>query len=389
MGRTRVVQEVNILSQSFLWRANSCVRLAIHLFLHDTRASAALQKPPLLWLSELNFSIPASRDLWLADTAVKWKEKYLSKRPSASLSIPRMIDAMHDTSLLDVLRDHIDTNLCSLAVLHGFWGQIWALQEASRFYLSNQISQSSATHQLLITSQHRELYQDIQGFVTKISDLAKQPSGIIIVVEFFMMTLHVSPDELQRFAGKSGEEEGARAAMNLQKWIQTADSRKAAWHAGQILRSAKSMPPAELRDFHAIAVYFASLTLWAYGLICGSNGVHEGDGQNQPSRSQEERDSSIQVSLDGPETRETRVFLSLDQGLPGLNHPYTQGEVNFEPLSNPNMVLKIAREIYRNNFPALEEPLPPLVENLGNLMRDLGSLPGSRFSRSGSESLEK
>jgi hypothetical protein len=203
-----------------------------------------------------------------------------------------------------------------------------------------------------------------------------------------MMTLHVSPDELQHFAGKSGEEEAARAGMSLQKWIPTADARKAAWHAGQIFRSAKTMPPAELRDFHAIVVYFASLTLWAYGLLSSSNSTHDSDGQNLPSRNQEEGDDSIHISLDGPETRETRVFLSHDQGVPGLNYPYA-GETIFESLSNPNMVLKIAREIYRNNFPTLEDPMPPLVENLGNLMRDLGSLPGSRFSRSGGESVEK
>jgi hypothetical protein len=299
-----------------------------------------------------------------------------------------MTDVMHDTNLFDVLRDHIDINLCSLAAVHGFWGQIWALQETSKFYLSNQTGQGSATHRVLLTAQHRELYQDIQSFVAKVSDLAKQPPSFVIIVEFFMMTLHVSPDELQRFAGKSGEEEAARAAASLQKWISTADARKAAWNAGQIFRSAKSMPPAELRDFHAIALYFASLTLWAYGLLSSPNSTQENDGQNLPPRNQEERDGSINISLDGPETRETRVFLSLNQGVPGLNYPYA-GETIFESLDNPNMVLKIAREIYRNNFPALEDPLPPLVENLGNLMRDLGSLPGSRFSRSCSESVEK
>jgi hypothetical protein len=299
-----------------------------------------------------------------------------------------MIDVLHDTSLFDVLRDHIDVSLCSLAVLHGFWGQIWALQEGNRFHLSNQTGNESATHRVLLTAQHRELYQDIQSFATKVSDLAKQPSGIFVIVEFFMMSLHVSPDELQRFAGKSGEEEASRAQANLHKWIQTVDARKAAWHAGQIFRSAKSMPPTELRDFHAIAVYFASLTLWAYGIVSSSNRVHESDGQNLPSSTQEKRDSSIHISLDGPETRETRLFLSHDQGVPGLNYTYA-GKMIFESLGNPNIVLKIAREIYRNNFPALEESLPPLVENLGNLMRDLGSLPGSGSSRSGSESVEK
>ncbi len=362
--------------------------MAIHLFLHDTRASVALQKPPLITFSELTFSLPASRDLWLADTAAKWKARYLAKRPVNLPTIPKMLDALHDTALLDVLHDHIDISLCSITLLHGFWGQIWPFQEASKFHLSGQRDQGSATHRLLLTALHRELYQGIENFAAKLSDLIRQPSGIVIIVELFMMTLHVSPDELQRFAGKSGEDEASRAAVNLQKWIQTPEARKAAWHAGQVLRSAKAMPPAELRDFYAIAVYFASLTLWAYGLISSSPDLVNSYGQ-MPPKTQEERENSVHVSLDGLENRETRAFIASGQGIPGLSYPYAHGEMIFEPLDNPNMVLKIACEIYRNNFPALQEPLPPLVENLGHLMRDLGSQPGSRFSRSGSEGADE
>lgn len=51
------------------------------------------------------------------------------------------------------------------------------------------------------------------------------------------------------------------------------------------------------------------------------------------------------------------------------------------PLSNRKAVLNMARNIYQGNFPVLEEPLPPLVENLSNFMRDLSSLSESRFSR--------
>lgn len=50
-------------------------------------------------------------------------------------------------------------------------------------------------------------------------------------------------------------------------------------------------------------------------------------------------------------------------------------------LADPNAALKIARDLYRSNFPVMDGPLPPLVENMGNLMRDLSSLPDSRFSR--------
>ena len=50
-----------------------------------------------------------------------------------------------------------------------------------------------------------------------------------------------------------------------------------------------------------------------------------------------------------------------------------------EPLSNPGAVLDIARSLLRGG--GCSEPLPPLVESLANLLKDLGSGPASRASK--------
>jgi hypothetical protein len=56
-------------------------------------------------------------------------------------------------------------------------------------------------------------------------------------------------------------------------------------------------------------------------------------------------------------------------------------------LGQPGMALTIARNVLRDNFPVKDEPLPPLVEGLHNLLRDLMGGSRARPSRAGSEDI--
>lgn len=199
------------------------------------------------------------------------------------------------------------------------------------------------------------------------------------------MILHVSPDELQRFAGKAGEDEARRAGASLEEtWARTPEARYAIWHAGQVLLHARRLPPAILRRFNATAVYLASLTLWVYGLLlntssrppAGGGGAHNQsylsiDPNHGASAGQQSpRAAGKLILLDGEESMDTKAFQQFDRGIPALTK---SGGEETEPLSNPAAVLAIARDIFRENFPVKSEPLPPLVESLSNLLRDLGS----------------
>lgn len=255
------------------------------------------------------------------------------------------------------------------------------------------------------------------------------------------MVLYVSPDEVQKFAGKSGEEEARRVTASLEEhWVNTPEARYAAWHAGQVFLNARRLPPASLRGFNAIAVYLASLTLWAYGLLTYPSGPprdeggfddtahlhpvqnhlgHTMHGSGTTAHGRATPDGSTNndttasssnkafVPLDGEESMQTKAFLQFNRGIPALttnaNPSLSTGSSNnassgsggtssgggdgggggglsedatVEPLSNTAAVLAIARGIFRENFPVRSEPLPPLVESLGNLLRDLGAGAG-------------
>jgi len=342
-------------------------RLVLHLFIHDIHASIALQKPPLISFTELKFELPASRELWLAKTATSWRDLYLSSQSPSNA--PSFIEAMHNPEALLQHSLRIDVQLTTLTLLHGYWGQIHSLLESKKFYPT-----SKATHRLCLLTTHTELYRDLASF----SAALPSPSHrTILISHLFMMILQTAPEDLQRFAGKFGEDEARKATIEFQSWVETAEARVSIWHAGQVLRTAKSLMPAQLRGFNAIAVYYATLTLWVYGLMSSfstKSGLLSVGGKAEGG----------EVVLNEVESSAIRDFRASGEGLPGLRL-VTEGGEEFVSLAATDRILGIAREIYQSNYPVRDEGLPPLVENLGNLLRDLSELPGSRVSRAPTE----
>ena len=318
--------------------------------------------------------------------------------------VPRVADIMHRLQAADELGEYVDVELCYTSVLHGFWGQINAYRDAVKFYRNRNGHGRQSSHRLWLKTQHQELYRDLGEFSTVLYSLRSNVAHLTIIAELFMMILHVSLDDLQRFAGKLGEDEARRASATLEEsWANGSEARYAVWHAGQVLNSARRLAPTSLRRFSAVAVYFAGLTLWTYGLLSTAThaasanpnlgdhmGENGGGGQNNNSNNKNNNQAgegfnqADLVMVDGEETRATRTFLNLGRGAPGLSHNGDAAD-GVASLSDPSMILTIARGVFRDNFPVRNEPLPPLVESLENLLRDLASGPAGRPSRAVSE----
>lgn len=352
-------------------------RLNLHLFFHDVHASAGLQKPPLITLTELKFGLPASRELWTAKTATEWRDNYL-KRVPRRYENPTFMNALEDPDLLHKVTDFVDVQLCAMTLLHGYWYQIWALAESKKFYPA-----SRTTHHLSLITSHRELYRDLMQLSDKLPSMTKSSPGATLLSDFFMMILHVSLEDLQRFAGKSGEDEACLAHDILKGWTRTPESRIAIWHAGQVLRGAKTITPTQLRGFNAIVLYYASLTLWAYGLLTSPNSL-----DSITTLSFRATTPLTNVVLNGPEMTQISAFKANGKGAPGIRALTPERSTIFVPLTDTDKILEIGRDIYRSNFPVAEEPLPPLVVNLANLLKDLSSYPSSKVSRAASVRLE-
>ncbi|KAH7134969.1 major facilitator superfamily domain-containing protein [Dendryphion nanum] len=226
------------------------LRLVYRVFKHDRQSSMALLKPPLISYSEMQLPLPHPDELWHANTATVWKELYISSFTMATKKRPTPADCLLD---LDHFQDH---EYSSPAYLYMIWGMIWEYRQMSSFCVATPLQSNNS---LILPSRHQELTKLLEDF--RISNSAKDTS---VTSELMFINLNAHLQDIQLFAGIEGQEEARRVYPNLKEWVVTPSARQALWHAGQILRAAKTLPKGHLRDFNAIAVYQAGLILWAY-----------------------------------------------------------------------------------------------------------------------------
>jgi hypothetical protein len=189
----------------------------------------------------------------------------------------------------------------------------------------------------------------------------------ILTLELLHMYLHMSLEEIEFFAGKGDMEDARRVLPSLQAWVEGPESRQAIWYAGQVIRAARKFRLKQIRGFFAIAVYHASLALWAYSIMSLANGMND--------------DAALQgaphtVCLDGPDSPAVQRFITLGKGIPSISYPQVTDTTvtTTVPLSNQEAVISAILEVLQGNFPcSLQvETAPPLLENLKQLLQDLG-----------------
>ena len=340
-------------------------RLAFHMFICDAQVSMTMLTNPHISYAELSIPLPDSRELWIAEDAEQWKALYLARNPVQG---PRLclLDYLQQP---DDIPDFYDTSLAGLVVLSGIWGMIWQhLQLSSVLHRHGEVSAKHQNMAALTSLRREDLLRTLLHFRVNIS--SSQAPGCAetaLVLEVVSMYLFVNFGDLQLFAGKGDIEDARRILPSLQKWVGTEDARRAVWHAGQALRAASTLPPKQLDRFYAVAVYHAGLTLWAYGVISQVRATVD-----KSSAQLNMNSASLQVCLDGIESTAMPAFFTLGRLTPTVG---SCGRVmNPVPLSNPQAVMDVVLETLRSNFPAAThgEAVPPLVDNLIQLLRDLG-----------------
>lgn len=185
------------------------------------------------------------------------------------------------------------------------------------------------------------------------------------------MYLHAPLDDIQRFAGKHGEDDAHHALLALQPWRAARPiARTAIWHAGQVLRAARSVPPYQLRGADTIMVYYAALTLWAYAALGPPEDADADGGVG----------ADAVVFLDGPRADVHAAFLAGAAGGRPVLWSFggdPQGDEGGGVVRvRPSLVMRVGAQVLEGNYPNAErDALPPLIVGLRNLIRDLGRLP--------------
>ncbi|KAG6034555.1 hypothetical protein E4U19_005576 [Claviceps sp. Clav32 group G5] len=339
-------------------------RLVFHCYLREAQASMTTLTNPCLSYAELTLPLPEARELWFANTAEEWKAQYLERTAGHTKRPPSIGDLFHDVHLLTENHARLDTQFSISIFLHGFWALILEYSQLSSVHKSRSYANSlGGDPNLLLSSRHQELVKDLQSFHLIAANWQDMSPREHLLLNLLMMNLHISIDDLQLFLGKEGEDQARRVYPLLQQWITTSEARSSVWCASQVLRYAGLFPPSHLKDFYAVAVHHASITIWTYGVVTRAN-------RRQYVSSQWAVEP---VYLDSADSNAIQRFIGLEQGRPLIKGPLVRGRTQEASLHDPHACMSIAEDTLRVNFAQASEGMPSIVENLMRLIKQLGN----------------
>ncbi|THZ69977.1 hypothetical protein D6C85_06293 [Aureobasidium pullulans] len=335
-------------------------RLVFYLFEYDTRQSITLFTNPLISYAELGLPLPEAESLWLAATAEKWKQTYMSLDQHKQRE-PSLTDLLQDVELLGEGHDIFDETTASQALLSAAWRLIWEYRQMCSISRGHASSWSNSN--LLLSSRLAEL--------TKLLDCVKMSShtnvAMTLSLELLRMHLHISLEEMHLFAGAEGHSEARRVFPLLQEWAKSSSARQGVYHAAQIVAAARKVPTGCLRDFHAIVLYQAGLALWSYGVI--SNAALTESALDSIGNMSARRGESIAL-LDEADSNGAQRFINLNKGQAAIKKAVGDPSGSHVLLSDPAAVMGVLIDVFKlNGRPP--RSAPPLVENLLELMEGL------------------
>ncbi|TGO17554.1 hypothetical protein BTUL_0016g00170 [Botrytis tulipae] len=337
------------------WRAwveqESFKRLVYHMHIHCVQESfmastAGSQLSP----SELVLPLPESRELWLAPSAILWKQAFVQLQLSAQGKVPSIIECIANPSTTRLFPQTCDRGFASQA-------QVYAI--------------ASLVIQALGVGYNTGGSEEIAAW-----NLLRELTG---------MYLYISFNQLELFAGQEGPEEAQAVYPTLHTWFQSESSRHAVWHAGQVLRHMRAIPIDALHIFHALACYHASLCLCIYGIIS----------KRSTSQATSPAPTSMETSVllvDREETFSTRRWIQLGFGTLVISTSPTSSDMSAQSeettaRSSATITMNLAIEVIRKKFRELLDIEPRLVGNIYRLMQSIGNMDqtGSFGSRDASQ----
>ncbi|KAI1368727.1 hypothetical protein F5Y08DRAFT_227730 [Xylaria arbuscula] len=347
------------------YEAESWKRLVFHCYTRDAQASMTTLANPLMSYAELTLPLPEAKELWFAKSALEWKQEYLARSTGQTKRPPSLGDLLRDVNLLAGNYRRLDSQFAISIYLHAFWNLIFEWRQLSAVHRSNPFQNNSQTGpNLILKSRHQELCKGLSSFQLVTADWhASFSAQEALLLNLVLMNLHVSLDDLQLFAGKEGEDQARRVYPILQQWSESTEARQALWHAAQILRQAKMFPSGHLKQFYAVGVHHAALALWTYAVV--TRATRNQSFINNPNEV---------IYIDGLETTEVHRFIEFGSGRPTIRGVrFDDSRQSSEAgLEDPRACMEISEEILRTNFNTGQEPLPPMVENLCHLIKQLG-----------------
>lgn len=370
-------EELNVKWNDWI-QQESLKRLCIRYFIHDSQVSIAHLQNPLISPAQLMLALPAAKPLWTAQNAQAWRNHFLSSRQLKDSQLPSSMALASNIRLLDSFDGLVDKALSTMVACYTMAYDVFHFRQQARL-LSHGETRPRHDRLLAHHNRQREIYEDLSSMHTYCELQPRPLAEALFTLEYLMMSLHASLDDIQLFSGRSGESEARRVFPQIRAWAEDSTSRVTVWHAGQVIRMARSLERTRLRDFYAVATYHATLTLWVYGLVT-SNAARRSRAQTPvtgPSTmAQLNGTEAYDVFLDGQDDRAAKAFRHLGHGRPCLSNISSDYAAAAScPLEHSKGIMLLSADVLKSKFPK-SAGLPPLVENLVNLMTELSKLSG-------------
>lgn len=346
--------------------------------------------------AEMTLPLPESRELWFARSAQEWKVLYLERNSNPQnqppTQPPSLGDLLRDFRILANEHHRIDLQYTVSIFLHGFSAMIREWHQMATIFKWTSYSHTMGSNpNLLLDTRHEVLVTTLEQLQqNSLQQTFSAQENVLL--NLLLMNLHVSLENLELFAGKQGDEQAKRIVPTLQRWAQDTESKRAIWHAGQILRWAREFPTGHLKDFYAVAVHHAALALWTWGIMTWTlkqNGSLPTTYQNDDVIYLDMHDSAqMQVQV--------RQFIDYGTGRPairrlkkaggrqgaaaaaggasGSGNNNNGGTFTTSFVEEPGSCMHVVEDIFRANF--LEGHTAPIVENLCHLVKQLGNAAG-------------
>lgn len=380
-------------------KAESFKRLAYHVFIYCGQTSIALQVPPLVSYAEVMLELPSHRTLWAARSAQEWYTQWSLYTPSHPPS--GFAECLWNVEHTNVVRKTIDIGLSLYAIIMGHWGLVWEYLKLDSTVTAETTHGSTWSPALLASYKRQELRNLLDHFQLVIDEWQMPlPPEVPLVAELLRLNLYVPFDELQRLAGKEGEERARRALPSLKNWQQSADARRVMWHAAQMLRIAKCAVAESMREdgttefvreFNAVAIYHAGVALWVYGLLAQAADADSKGNVPNPDTALKHSTFALDASSNILQD-DIQRFIALNRGVPALTwdfpHPHASASSQLSDtlndsftvyLHDPKTVMQIVIGIMNGNRHMDNMPTqhttgsPAITRNLIQLLNDLGN----------------
>lgn len=352
----------------------------------STQLSLAFLTRPLVSYTEMSIPLPAAKSLWNARSATEWRSVYIALPAEDLAHLPPFRSCVEDFSSLLTMGDAVDTRCTTLAVLSGLWLNTWQYKERLN---AESLARTTmqAKNALIVHSLQREAREVLEDFKALYEELAG-PMGpaLRVLYERQLIHLHASIEDVQLLGGKAGEEEARRVLPRLSEWASSRACRQALWHAGQVLQAGQQDRDSTLRSSTVIAMYHASLTLWASSVLSRTQSLHGSAKTSfQPHQQQQQQQQGspasaddAQILLNGEYSAAVQRFLLVGSGRAVISHWSSGSEsdvqhAHIDISREPAMMMKTIGDSLCEKYLQMKySDCPGLVVNLSRLIGQLG-----------------